>query len=691
MHQKFKSNGLVVRKLASFMAIVWFALMPGYAQETLIDSLKQQLNTELSAEDRVYCLLSLYEAIYYTDLETSRDYLDQALELSLEVPDKHYHFDALLAKVMDLTFQEVALDSVVPLLIETMELAKSLEYDYGIASVYYELGRAYNYANQNDLAFSYFQEGLEVFEQVNDPENAIWYLNPMGNILHEKGDRDEAYFYYQKGVEMATGLRDSSWLSLFYNNMAEVHREKVELEDAVFFYHKAMQISNNEWDSCLVYANLGMVFTENGEFELAEKNLERAKQLGLQHDLKEELCNVYLRWGDWYMAKGLHEKAFEEYEHVEALILQYTGDLPKANIQYYRSELFLSKAKAYESLDDPEKALSFYKKHHAIQDSLYDEQKRELILNLDSRYKIEQKQMKNKLLRADSAVYKTRIRERSLLVLAIVIISLLFFGLAFKLFLFNRDNRRYALRLEAEVKARTEDILMTNVKLQKSNSELESFASITSHDLKEPLRTIAGFTSYLEGNLEKESYDNMAAPIGFIKLNVQRMFRLIEDILAYSSLEQKTPLNLIHFEEIQNHVLESLQTLIKEKNAQINFETETQALEELRLPSQLKIVFKNLIENGLKYNEDAKPGVSVSYASTEGTHQFIFKDNGIGIDEQYHDTIFKMFKRLHTREEYGGTGIGLAICQKIVENLGGKLFLRHSDENGSEFFLEIRK
>ena len=130
---------------------------------------------------------------------------------------------------------------------------------------------------------------------------------------------------------------------------------------------------------------------------------------------------------------------------------------------------------------------------------------------------------------------------------------------------------------------------------------------------------------------------------------------------------------------------ENLQQLIEQKNAVV----ESENLPTIQSnPDQLYLVFKNLIENGIKYNDSETPKVSITYQCSED-HQFIIKDNGIGISPEFHDKIFQMFKRLHNRSEYPGSGLGLSIVSKILQRLGGRISLASENGKGSTFFVRI--
>lgn len=161
------------------------------------------------------------------------------------------------------------------------------------------------------------------------------------------------------------------------------------------------------------------------------------------------------------------------------------------------------------------------------------------------------------------------------------------------------------------------------------------------------------------------------------------MHTLVQDVLAFSTLSEKQ----IQFEKIDMNVvmgkvLFTLDQLIKEKNAQVKYAS-LPVLKSSR--AQLFLILKNLVENGVKYNESQPPIVEIQCTLEDEMHHLIVKDNGIGIPKDYHEHVFEIFKRLHNREKYQGTGIGLAICRKIITRLGGRIELESEPGKGSAF------
>ncbi len=226
-------------------------------------------------------------------------------------------------------------------------------------------------------------------------------------------------------------------------------------------------------------------------------------------------------------------------------------------------------------------------------------------------------------------------------------------------------------------------------KLKTSNKELEQFAYVASHDLQEPLRMVASFTQLLERRYKDKLDDDADDYIGFIVEGAQRMKDLIDDLLAFSRLNTDVhKFEPILMEVALDDVLFNLKSSIEENDAIITHDPLPTIMGD---PSQIRQLFQNLISNAIKFHRTISPEIHISVQNQENEWLFGVNDNGIGINPNHQEQIFSIFKRLHTRKDYEGTGIGLAICKRIVERHGGKIWVESEEKIGSTFYFSISK
>lgn len=228
-----------------------------------------------------------------------------------------------------------------------------------------------------------------------------------------------------------------------------------------------------------------------------------------------------------------------------------------------------------------------------------------------------------------------------------------------------------------------------NKRLKLSNAELEQFAYIVSHDLQEPLRIISSFTKLLERDYKGELDDTADEFIYFIIDGVQRMQQLINDLLEYSRVKSVTAEHEhADLEKILKTALKNLQLSLEENNAQVTYDPLPKAVVNQSMIGQ---VFQNLISNAIKYRTKHNPEIHISCREKEQEFVISVKDNGIGISPENLQSIFTIFKRLHSQDEYEGTGIGLAITKKIIDQHGGRIWAESKVDAGSTFYFTLPK
>jgi len=226
--------------------------------------------------------------------------------------------------------------------------------------------------------------------------------------------------------------------------------------------------------------------------------------------------------------------------------------------------------------------------------------------------------------------------------------------------------------------------------IQKSNHELEQFAYVASHDLQEPLRMVTSFLTQLEKKYTDKLDEKAKEYIFHAVDGAKRMRQIILDLLEFSRVgKSDEALKDIHLKELSEEILILYRQQIKELHAVITF-NHLPVIKSYKTP--IRQVFQNLIGNSLKYHKkDIAPVIEVDIEDQNKFWKFSFKDNGIGINPQYFDKIFTIFQRLHNKDEYSGTGIGLAITKKIINNLGGEIWVESKEKIGTTFYFTLPK
>lgn len=251
----------------------------------------------------------------------------------------------------------------------------------------------------------------------------------------------------------------------------------------------------------------------------------------------------------------------------------------------------------------------------------------------------------------------------------------------------EHEVRNLNTDLERRVAERTAELAERAKELARSNSELQQFAYVASHDLQEPLRMVASFTQLLAKRYKDKLDGDAEEFINYAVDGAKRMQTLISDLLSYSRVgTQGKEFESVRCDAVLDRVLKSLKLAIEDTGAAITRDPLPTVLGD---PVQLSQLFQNLLTNAIKFRGEKPPRVAITCSKNGSAWKISFRDNGIGISPEHADRIFVIFQRLHTKTEYPGTGIGLAICKKIVERHGGQVWVEPSPGGGSTFSFTI--
>jgi PAS domain S-box-containing protein len=247
---------------------------------------------------------------------------------------------------------------------------------------------------------------------------------------------------------------------------------------------------------------------------------------------------------------------------------------------------------------------------------------------------------------------------------------------------------RVSQEVESRVRGRTLELTKANLELQRSNQELENYAYVVSHDLREPMRMISNYVGMLTKKYSDVLDSNAQAYLGYIGEGSRRMSDLLEDLLSYS----RTGTRLLKFEKVDcevvlAHVLAGLKLSIEESEAVITRDPLPTIRGDISLIGQL---FQNLVANAIKFRKSSEtPRIHISAKKDLFEWVFCVSDDGIGIDARHSERIFMLFQRLHPQGDYPGTGVGLATCKKILERHSGRIWVESARGEGARFYFAI--
>ncbi len=491
--------------------------------------------------------------------------------------------------------------------------------------------KGYSAFSEQDLkiALKFFTEAIAILETLKQTENVKIELGEnyanLSLLQNSSKQSDVRKELFRKALELFEQVDYHFGIGKCQNALANIHFERGELEEAIEFYEIALA-------SHVKANNLqgqAVVLNNIGTCYLHQDKIDDALiTLKKSLELKLLVGNPY-QIANSYIHFGDVYFVTKDYKSALKYFSQAKDICIKHNIKIELNIIYLKLAESYEELGDFKNGIEYLKLH--------------LLLANDVKKYEKEKEVNELMLKFEMA---------------------------------KREEESAILRKQkAEIEAYVQ-------KLEESNNELRQFAHITSHDLREPLRMIGGYIGLIEKRISSLLSADEQEYLQYVTKGVKRMDELIRDILTYTKLNKELEFQSIDLNVILESVLGNLTPEINNRSAFISYELLPHVNAD---SSQMIQLFQNLLGNSLKYNTSPTPSISI----TSNGMMICIEDNGIGIAAEHRETVFEIFNRLHPENKFSGTGMGLAICKKIMNRIGGRIRIEDASLGGVCFILQF--
>jgi len=667
-----------------------------------LDSLENILRSKITGNDVNEQLEAYFElgTAYLKNKETDKalEYLLAAESLAKKIKNSSFHLKIRFELGVCYSTRHEN-DNAVKIF---TELIKDLNQNDRkmLGEAFYRLGKVYQVQGNYELAFEYHFKALQVREELNDDEGVTESYYRIGGLHFYQGNYHKSIEYSTKSLELAEKLNFEKYIISNYGALGGAYSrlDKLELsqEYNLKAYNSSMA-SDTKYGLAYFAFNLGDNYQTLGKLDEALIYFEKALDLNKKKNDRWGQIGTYKAIGEIYIDKNEPKKGMKFLNKSLALAqdLGARSRLP---------DVYISLARNLENIGRFKESNIYYRNFIELRDSMTNEATLQKMADTKAQYEITQKE--KALQKRDSQLQDT---YRNFLIVGLFALIAFLWQLSNK----NRAQTKHN-KIQREKNAKiqqqneelekvhltqvetnqllldqNEQILIQNTSLEHKNEELQRFAYIASHDLKEPLRNIGSFATLLKRRFKGQLGKDADEYIDFITTNVSRMYDLLHEVLMYSKLEnEEMTSEWISLNEVVQVVKETLRGQIMEQNVNVD----VAHLPEVKgHRSHLIQLFQNLVSNSIKYNKKENPIIEIGLQYNVNGHERVFfvRDNGIGIDMEFKERIFEIFKRLHGKDEFEGTGVGLAICKKIVIQNHGDIWVESEVGEGATFYFTL--
>jgi|GEM_PF-3538488 len=711
-----------------------------------VDSLKRVFKLKLEAnQEKVNVLEDLIENYIAVDLDSALYYSD-ILKTTLNItglPECGYY--DLLGKIYKeqhnlILFEEQST--------KALECFQEQGDDKRIAEAKMELGIAYAYQGKISDATVLFNSSRRLFYELGDSLSAVdcsMHLGSLHMMLNEKADGLEKYFevydFYEQKKNYAQLSKLCNNIGIAYSSLEGIIGKQVKkitpdykenMEKALDYFHRGLSFSEqaqreesfySEFIKSQLLANIASSYIKLQEYDIALGYL--SKGLKLSHEIKSELSIATFngeiafamnKVGKNYEALDAVNKAipiFKQMNAIDRLVrkLSLKADILRELSQYTSAHMACKEcyeaSKKTQTLDVQKMALDcisktsnalkrykdaylYQQEYIKVNDSIQILSNKEKLIAQERQNKIEKDkallEQKNEL----NILLLKKEKSTSKVYGFMSLLSILGLGLLGTLMLMKGKHTQRIQEKNDLIERANLELSKLNKDLGSANQKLNNFTSVAAHDLKSPLRTISTYSQLLNMRNQDKLEPKDVEMLGFVSTSSKQLSGMIDDLLAFSKIDDDLgPAHEVDISEVLQTVKNNLRATIEEENVKI--EAPDNLYKVKAHENLLTQLFQNLIANGIKFRKE--DNVSIIKINTEKVTEdnvtYSISDNGIGIEPQYFEKIFTIFKRLNSNENYSGSGIGLATCKSILEHYGQKIWLKSEVNKGTSFYFTL--
>ena len=692
--------------------IVVLAWLCGYATNLNTDSINRIISTT-SEEKRLEVLLSTTEKILHRYPDQAIIYAERALLLAKDREDEAGEAKAhlLLSKAKSITGEyAVALDH----LEEAHHFFVNVSDSAQLVESYQLYGNIFTRIGDFKNSIENTQHAIDMAIRLGNRISLADLTRELGNVYFYFGERAVALDFFQKSLEISQQIKYTDGIAKAYNNMGRAFAEQGRYPTALDYLKRSLDSKDRDADRVSygnTLINIGTVYLRTQEFQRAINYFEEARLNFAAVNNIDGVANALYYLGDSYFAQNRYNQAI-------AMLNQAWEIASKSNSQRHLVRVSRLLSEVYVSIGDYRKAHEYLSNFLTLRDSVFSVDQSNLLVELETRYKLNDKQRQIELLSKQRALEESEKTQIRIWITLLAMLALLF--ILFSYFTYSRYRYKskaneklleeighrkrveaqlneYQEQLENIVEERTWELKVAKDRAEEADKLKTAFLTNMSHEIRTPMNAIVGF-SYLLADKESPS-EAKAEYVKIIKSNGEVLMNLINDILDISIIEAgqlKTKIKPVVLDDILNEIKlffqQELETLNNRKLQLVaDYDDRCNRLVVMTDGVRLRQVLSNLLWNALKFTPEGQ--ITLGYRLS-GAEELIFfvKDTGAGIEADKHKLIFERFSKFSTGAEtnvYSGTGLGLAICNELVEALGGRIWLDSHLGKGSTFYFTI--